>query len=99
MAGAAATRSCGEPFGHAPPDPLGDGEFVSLVPHLIKLLDQLFFEFVQFRAARGDPFRDHGLHHEVESKWRRGRGAEETAKSPQTPSQMMKTADSCSRPA
>ncbi|WP_326790552.1 RNA polymerase sigma factor [Streptomyces sp. NBC_00151] len=68
-------------------EPLGDGEFVPLVPHLIKLLDQLFFEFVQFRAARGDPFRDLGLRHEAESKWRRGRGAEETAKSsPDTPS-------------
>ncbi|MFI7295122.1 hypothetical protein [Streptomyces sp. NPDC050121] len=52
----------GELFAH-PLDPLGDREFVPLGPHLRQLLGQLFFEFVQFRAPRGDPFQQRGIQH------------------------------------
>ncbi|WP_159047923.1 hypothetical protein [Streptomyces sp. WM6378] len=43
-----------ELFGHPLKDPFGDGEFIPLGPHFRQLLGQLFFEFVQFRAPRGD---------------------------------------------
>ncbi|WP_251023351.1 hypothetical protein [Streptomyces sp. ISL-10] len=42
--------------------PFGGGEFVPLGPRLRQLLGQLFFEFVQFRAPRGDPFQQLGIH-------------------------------------
>jgi hypothetical protein len=38
-------------------DSFGDREFVSLGPYLRQLLGQPFFEFVQFRTSRGDPFQ------------------------------------------
>jgi hypothetical protein len=44
---------------------LGDGEFVALGPDLRQLLGQLFFEFVQFRTPRGDPFQKLGSVHRI----------------------------------
>ncbi|WP_371641640.1 hypothetical protein [Streptomyces mirabilis] len=49
-------------FAHLLQDPLGDGKFVPLGPHLCQLLGQLFFEFVQFRTPHGDPFQQLGIH-------------------------------------
>lgn len=34
-----------------------------LGPHICRLLGQLFFESVQFRTARGDPFQQFGIQH------------------------------------
>ncbi|MEV6055689.1 hypothetical protein [Streptomyces sp. NPDC052107] len=56
-------RFHGELFGHPVPNPFGDVEFATLGPHLLRLLGQLIFQLVQFRASRRDPFRDLGLHH------------------------------------
>ncbi|MET8535092.1 hypothetical protein ABZV67_25010 [Streptomyces sp. NPDC005065] len=42
-------------------DTFGDGELVPLGPHLRQLLGELFFEFVQFRTPRGDPFQQLGI--------------------------------------
>ncbi|WP_190195298.1 hypothetical protein [Streptomyces minutiscleroticus] len=42
----------GELFAHPLKDTFGDGEFVPLSPHFRRLLGQLSFEFIQFRAAR-----------------------------------------------
>ncbi len=39
-----------------------NGKFVPLGPHLRQPLGQLFFEFVQFRTPRGDPFQQIGIH-------------------------------------
>ncbi|MDA5286660.1 hypothetical protein [Streptomyces sp. Isolate_45] len=44
-------------FAHPLKDPFGDSEFVSLGSYLRQLLGQPFFELVQFRASRGDPFQ------------------------------------------
>ncbi|WP_225102753.1 hypothetical protein [Streptomyces sp. CoH27] len=88
-----------ELLGHPFPDPFRDGEFVALGPHLVQLLDQLVFPFVQLRVSRRDPFRDLGLHHEPD---RRRRGADERlepAKAPQPARQTAKTADFPARPA
>ncbi|WP_256725973.1 hypothetical protein [Streptomyces sp. IMTB 2501] len=52
----------GKLFAHPLKDPLGDSEFVPLGPHLCQLLGQPFFEFIQFRAPRGDPFQQLGIH-------------------------------------
>jgi hypothetical protein len=49
-------------FAHPFKDAFGDGEFVPLGPYLRQLLGQLFFEFVQFRAPRGDPFQQLRIH-------------------------------------
>lgn len=43
-------------FAYSLEDSFGDGEFVPFGSHLGQLLGQLFFEVVQFRASRGDPF-------------------------------------------
>ncbi|MFF4796439.1 hypothetical protein ACFY2M_44040 [Streptomyces sp. NPDC001276] len=53
----------GELPGHRSKDTFGDGEFVPLGPHFRKLFGQLFFEFIQFRATRGDPFQQLGIQH------------------------------------
>ncbi|MEU2718320.1 hypothetical protein [Streptomyces sp. NPDC007205] len=45
----------GELLAHPLKDSLSDGEFVPLSPYHHRLLGQLFFEFVQLRAPRGDP--------------------------------------------
>jgi hypothetical protein len=47
----------GELPGHPLKDPFGDSELIPLSPHLRQLLGQPFFDFVQFRAPRGDPFQ------------------------------------------
>ncbi|MEU1851509.1 hypothetical protein ABZ499_20095 [Streptomyces sp. NPDC019990] len=61
-AGAAEATFPGELFAHPLKIPLRDGELVALGPHLRQLLGQPFFEFVQFRAPRGDPFQQLGIH-------------------------------------
>ncbi|MDX2624235.1 hypothetical protein PV356_32860 [Streptomyces sp. WI03-5b] len=43
-------------------DPFSDSELVSLGSYLRQLLGQPFFEFIQFRASRGDPFPQLGIH-------------------------------------
>ncbi|KOU53994.1 hypothetical protein ADK54_02865 [Streptomyces sp. WM6378] len=40
-----------------------DGEFVPLGRHFRQLFGQLIFEFIQFRASRGDPFQQLGIQH------------------------------------
>ncbi|MGC9544172.1 hypothetical protein [Streptomyces sp. UG1] len=47
----------GEPLAHPVKDTFGDGEFVPLGSYLRQLFGQLFFELVQFRTARSDPFQ------------------------------------------
>ncbi|NEA68245.1 hypothetical protein [Streptomyces sp. SID12488] len=49
--------------GHPFKDPFGDDKFVPLGPYLRQLVGQLFFEFVRFRAPRGDPFYRLGIQH------------------------------------
>lgn len=48
---------------HPLKDTFRDGEFVSFGPHLCRLLVQLYFEFVQFPTACGDPFQQFGIQH------------------------------------
>ncbi len=52
-----------ELFAHPLKDPFDDGKFVPLGPHLCQLLGQLFFEFVELHAPRGDPFQQFGIQH------------------------------------
>ncbi|MFF1505610.1 hypothetical protein ACFVZR_38690 [Streptomyces sp. NPDC058316] len=68
----------GELFAHPLKDPLGDGQLVPLGPHLRQLLGQLFFKFVQFRAPRGDPFQQLGIH-TPDRRWPPGTGEQEPA--------------------
>lgn len=49
-------------FAHPLQNSLGDSKFVSLGPHLRQLLGRLCFEFIQFRATRGKPFQQLGIH-------------------------------------
>ena len=51
---------------HPLPHPHRHGQLVLLGPHLGQLLDQLLFEFIQLRAARGDPLMHLGVHHAPE---------------------------------
>lgn len=67
----------GELPGHSFKDAFGDGEFVPLSPHRFQLLGQLFFEFVQFRAARGDPFQQFGVQHAQNRRKRPPRSEQE----------------------
>lgn len=52
-----------EEWGDKYKDSLSDGKFIPLGPYLRQLLGQLIFEFVQFRAPRGDPFQQLGIQH------------------------------------
>lgn len=71
----------GELFAHPLKDPLGDGEFVSLGPHLRQLLGQLFLEFVQLRPPRGDPFQQLGIH-VLDRRWPPGPSEQESTNRP-----------------
>ncbi|WP_143676619.1 hypothetical protein [Streptomyces sp. TLI_146] len=58
-------------------DAFGEGEFVLLGPHFRHLVGQLFFEFVQFRMPRGDPFQQLGIQHAQDRRRRPSRCEEE----------------------
>ncbi|MET7552256.1 hypothetical protein ABZS95_40815 [Streptomyces sp. NPDC005479] len=60
----------------------GDGEFVPLGPHLCQLFGQLFFEFVQFRAPRGDPFQQLEIQHAPDRRRPPGHSGQEPASRP-----------------
>ncbi|MER6563396.1 hypothetical protein ABT300_37845 [Streptomyces sp. NPDC001027] len=73
----------GELPGHAFQDPFGDSEFVPLGPHVRRLFGQLLFEFVQFRAPRGDPVQQLGIQH-VPDRRRQPRRSEQESDSSAT---------------
>ncbi|GAA0522817.1 hypothetical protein GCM10010390_26350 [Streptomyces mordarskii] len=54
-----------------------DSEFIPLRPCLRHLLDQLFLEFVQFRAPRGNPFQQLGIQHAADRRRPLYRGEQE----------------------
>jgi hypothetical protein len=75
---------CSSGPGHPPPSrgPRSASQFVALGPHVLQLLDQLVFDFVQLCAPRCDPFRDLGLRHGPDGRPHRVGGVEERAKPP-----------------
>ncbi|MFJ5594747.1 hypothetical protein ACIQCG_34030 [Streptomyces noursei] len=77
----------GELFAHPLKDPFGDGELVPFGPYLRQLLGQLFFEFVQFRAPRGDPCQQLGTQHAQDRRRPPGHIEREPASRPLSPDQ------------
>lgn len=53
----------GDLLAHPGQDPLRRREVLALGPDLCQLLDQPFFQIVQFRAACRDPLQHLGIHH------------------------------------
>ncbi|MFJ3175370.1 hypothetical protein ACIPJK_31950 [Streptomyces roseus] len=67
----------GELPGHPFKNAFGDGEFAPFGPHFRQLSGQLFFEFVQFRTPRGDPFQQLGIQHAPDRRGRSGPSGQE----------------------